>query len=152
MKQLFKTRPLLSRLTVVAIALLLLTVSVGTTLAQPNNGNGNGPNNRPFSDVITAVAGNGTEIHVRIDHRANLGQFFVVTINGAVTEVRTQTGTFVETINVEGYAISLSVQGNSLRGVTVLSYPVVETTQPTEPPTEPPPYWWPPERPWPPEF
>ena len=148
--KIFKTKPLLSRIAVVALALLMLTVAVGTTLAQPNNGNGNGPNNRPFDDRITAVAGNGTEIHVRIDHRANLGQFFIVTINGVVTEVRTRTGTFVETIHVDGYAISLSVQGNSLRGVTVLSYPVVETTEP-ERPTEPPPYWWPPERPWPPE-
>ena len=146
MKQFFKTKPLLARLTVAAVALLLLTVTVGTTLAQPNNGNnGNGPNNRPFGDTITAVAGNGTEIHVRIDHRANLGQFFVVTIDGVVTEVRTQTGTFVETINVDGYAISLSVQGNSLRGVTVLSYPEVEDDN-----DDGPPYWWPPERPWPP--
>ena len=35
MKEFFKTRPLLARLTVAAVALLLLTVTIGTTLAQP---------------------------------------------------------------------------------------------------------------------
>ena len=102
--------------TAVVLSLTLLLGMSATALAN-NGNNGNGPNNRPHGDTLTIEADNGSEIVVRIEHRNRLGQFFIIHINGEFAEeVLTDTGTFVTSLVVGDYALSLSVQGNSLRG------------------------------------
>ena len=102
--------------TAVVLSLTLLLGMSATALAN-NGNNGNGPNNRPHGDTLRIEADNGSEIVVRIEHRNRLGQFFIIHINGEfVEEVLTDTGTFVTSLVVGDYALSLSVQGNSLRG------------------------------------
>jgi len=98
---------------VICIILAAVLVLGMATVVLANNGNG--PNNRPNGNTITFDADNGTEITIRIEHRNSAGQFFIIYINDAVVEeVMTQFGTFTTTLYVEGYTLTVRVQGNSL--------------------------------------
>ena len=104
---------------------VLILVSVMATTVLANNGNG--PNNRPHNDTIVLTAGNGTQITVRIEHRANLGQFFIVNLGyNAPVEFLTDFGTFTDVVELNGYVISLRVHGNSLPSGEVLAYPPLD--------------------------
>ena len=105
----------------VVIVMLGVLFALGMSLGAFAN-NGNGPNNRPHGDTLAIVADNGSEIDVRIEHRNRAGQFFIIYINGEFAEeVLTDTGTFVTSVTVGNYDLTLSVQGNSLRGGSAMS-------------------------------
>ena len=105
----------------VVIVMLGVLFALGMSLGAFAN-NGNGPNNRPHGDTLAIVADNGSEIDVRIEHRNRAGQFFIIYINGEFAEeVLTDTGTFVTSVTVGNYDLTLNVQGNSLRGGSAMS-------------------------------